>query len=318
MARCMGSDAIAEFPEHDEQVAVCLRQFRGNAKSVKVLDEAQGLIGGWGIPFGGPMEGKDLEGEAFTPDTNFCFDWFPNEGRPLLYEHGMDSKLGLDVIGQQTAKFVDPEQGVWVEAQLNMAHRYASVILDLAKKGILGFSSGALGGYVRRQGTKITQWPWIEQTLTPRPANPYALVPPDAVKHLELAGADIPDAVKTPPVEDQDETIKAGRAMSSKNLGQMHAAMADMQDLHDATCDMGEDCPIAGQKRLNRIEVTDKLTQLIQHLHDQECPDGKNCPMTGEFDMEAAMLAAAKKRRDLKSALYELQGIVRQVKVGGA
>lgn len=196
MARCMGSAAIAEFPDHDQQVAVCLNTYRRHAKSVKVLDEKAGKIGGWGIPFGGPVKGLDLEGEAFTPDTNFCFDWFPNEGRPLLYEHGTDPTLKLDVIGRQTAKFVDPQQGVWVEAQLNMAHRYAGLIMDLAKKGVLGFSSGALGGYVRRQGEKIMQWPWIEQTLTPRPANPYALIPPDAIKHLEAMGDEPPASLQ--------------------------------------------------------------------------------------------------------------------------
>ena len=163
-------------PTEDQALSV----FRREAKSVKLLDDA-GKLGGWAIPFGGPVrdktsaQGKDLDNEFFAADTNFCLDWFPDEGRPMLYDHGMDSTLKLDKIGQQVTKYVDPELGVWAETQLDMSHKYGELILDLAKKGVLGYSSGALGGYVRRgaQG-KIEQWPWIELTATVRPANPCA------------------------------------------------------------------------------------------------------------------------------------------------
>lgn len=203
MARCM--PVIADdttYESQEQRVAVCLSQFRESAKSVKVLDAKRGTIGGWGIPFGGPIkvkenaDGADLDGEWFASDTNFCFDWNPNENRPVLYEHGIDKDLALDVVGRQTSKFVDDKLGVWTEVQLNMAHRYADAILDLAKKGVLGFSSGALGGYVRRESTgKLTQWPWIELSLTPRPANPYALIPEDAVKHFAGTGIEVPEAL---------------------------------------------------------------------------------------------------------------------------
>jgi hypothetical protein len=202
MARCMASDAIGEFPSHDQQVAVCLSEYHRHqphqGKAVKILDEDQGLIGGFGIPFGGPvLDGRDLEGEYFDKSTDFHFDWFPEEGRPLLYEHGTDPNLRLEPVGRQVYKSVDDSLGVWVTAQLNMANRYAKAIMELAKKGVLGFSSGALAGYVRRQANgKIIDWPWIEQTLTPRPANPYGLIAPEAVKHFQMAGIDIPAAFK--------------------------------------------------------------------------------------------------------------------------
>lgn len=202
MARCMASDAIHEFESHDQQVAVCLSEYHrhqtSQGKAVKVLDEAQGLIGGFGIPFGGPvLDGRDLEGEFFDKSTDFHFDWFPEEGRPVLYEHGTDPELRLEPVGRQVYKSVDDTLGVWVTAQLNMANRYAKAIMELAKKGVLGFSSGALAGYVRRVASgKITDWPWIEQTLTVRPANPYALIAPEAVKHFQMAGIEMSEALK--------------------------------------------------------------------------------------------------------------------------
>lgn len=164
--------------------------------AVKILDEKKGIIAGWGIPFGGPLRGKDLDGEYFSPDTDFCFEWFKDEGRPVLYHHGLDPEIGLERIGTQTSKRIDDANGVWVTAQLDLAHKYAEMILELAKKGVLGFSSGALGGYVRRAGNgKIVQWPWIEQTLTPIPANPYALIAPDAVKRWQGLNINVPETL---------------------------------------------------------------------------------------------------------------------------
>lgn len=202
MTRCMGSDVMQEYDDHDQQVAICLSQYHRHqepgGKAVKVLSEDKGLLGGFGIPFGGPvLDGRDLEGEYFDKTTDFHFDWFPQEGRPVLYEHGLDSELGLEPVGRQIYKSVDDKLGVWVTVQLNMANRYAKAILELAKKGVLGMSSGALAGYVRRQADgKIIDWPWIEQTLTPRPANPYALIAPEAVKHFSMIGIEPSDALK--------------------------------------------------------------------------------------------------------------------------
>ena len=71
MARCMPIVADdSAYETQDQRVAVCLNQFRSSTKgpAVKILDEEKGLLGGWGIPFGGPVkdenhaEGKDLDG----------------------------------------------------------------------------------------------------------------------------------------------------------------------------------------------------------------------------------------------------------------
>ena len=61
--------------------------------AVKLVDVEKGLVEGWAIPFGGPMPGgKDLDGEAFSKDTELFLDAY--DKRPILYFHGMDKALG--------------------------------------------------------------------------------------------------------------------------------------------------------------------------------------------------------------------------------
>lgn len=203
------TDYLSNFTNDDDRAAATmLFRTKSFGMGVKILNEENGVLGGYGIPFGGPVHdknhvaGKDLDGEYFHEKTNFCFDWFPQDNRPVLYDHGTDPEVKLAVVGRQTSKFTDPKLGVWVEVQLDMANAYSKYLLELAKKGVLGYSSGALGGYVRRdKNGAIDQWPWIEQTLTVRPANPYALIAADAVKHLEMAGVLPPELAGTAPAD---------------------------------------------------------------------------------------------------------------------
>ena len=67
---------------------------------MKLVDAEKGLVEGWAIPFGGPMPGdKDLDGEAFTKDTELFLDAY--DKRPLLYHHGQDSLLGFGTVGTE-------------------------------------------------------------------------------------------------------------------------------------------------------------------------------------------------------------------------
>ena len=118
--------------------------------------------------------GKDLEGEAFTPDTQLYLDAYPS--RPLLYHHGKDSLLGFGSIGKEV-KATRKEQGIWLEGQLHMAGRYKDLLLELLGKEMLGFSSGANpGSIVKTSDGFIKSWLWNETSLTPMPANPYGIV----------------------------------------------------------------------------------------------------------------------------------------------
>jgi len=152
------------------------------ANPIKMTDLDKGIVTGLAIPYGGPLHGKDLTGEFFSPDTDFHFDWFPT-GRPLLYEHGFDSSIKESVVGRQTT-YTQEDTGVWATAQLNRAHQYYEAITELIGQKALGFSSGSMMHLIshKTQG-EITNWPWVELSMTPMPANPWAAI--DAAKSLQ-------------------------------------------------------------------------------------------------------------------------------------
>ena len=141
---------------------------------VKAIDLDAGLIEGLAIPFDGPMQGRDLTGETFKTYTKLYLDWFP-AGRPLLYQHGLDNDVKAVAVGRQM-RATQQERGIWAEAQLDMAHEYAEQIKKLLKDGALYFSSGSMRHLVKAENGIITDWPWVELSLTPTPANPYAIV----------------------------------------------------------------------------------------------------------------------------------------------
>ena len=173
------------------------------ANPIKMTDLDKGIITGLAIPYGGPLEGKDLMGDFFSSDTDFHFDWFPT-GRPLLFEHGIDSSIKESVVGRQTT-FTQEDTGVWATAQLNRAHQYFEAITELIGQKALAFSSGSVMHLVSRktQG-EITNWPWIELSLTPMPANPWAAIDSaKALQHFTELGMDLPPAISPGGVADE-------------------------------------------------------------------------------------------------------------------
>jgi hypothetical protein len=166
-------------------------------KSVHFVKDAPNLIEGLAIPFGGPLAGKDFDGERFTPATDLCLPWFGDTGRPALYGHGLNAATKTEVVGRQVS-LEQRDEGWWIKAELDKRSHYREAIGQLVDKGALSFSSGAMPHLV--QATKngeITRWPWVEISLTPTPANPlavvYAVKSSDLFDHYAAASITIPD-----------------------------------------------------------------------------------------------------------------------------
>lgn len=157
--------------------------------AVKMAEGADDILEGLGIPYGGPHNGKDIEGEAFTKSTDLCTDWFGPGERPLLYHHGLDNDAGTSVVGR-VADYKATDKGVWTKVQLDRQSDYFDAIKELVDQGKLFFSSGAMAHLVRRKKSgEITRWPWVELSLTPTPANLLAEVDFEtAEKHFDAAG----------------------------------------------------------------------------------------------------------------------------------
>ena len=140
-----------------------------------------GKIEGYLIMFSGPDD-PDLVGDFFTTETNFG----NQKSTPIYYDHGMDSQIGLDEIGQGTWR-VDAK-GVWLEAQLDKRQAYVEDVLKLVEDGKLGYSSGTLGHltkFVKTPNAKggyawhVKNWPLGgDASLTPTPAEPRTSAAP--------------------------------------------------------------------------------------------------------------------------------------------
>lgn len=150
------------------------------------------------IPFGGPFkDGKDLDGEFFSPRTDIKARWFKE--RPVIYQHGMDDDAGDEDYGVQE---VDPEaakDGWWGTVWLNRSARYWAQVDAMLRAGKMFGSSGALAHLVRKdhRSGEILVWPHAEQTLTPTPANPFArITAAKALAGFDTAGIVVPDDLR--------------------------------------------------------------------------------------------------------------------------
>lgn len=155
------------------------------AYAVKVLDETPDRVrvGGYGIVWGG----QDLVGDTFEPDTDLCLDVVPR--KPVFYDHALRSiraELGF------TVKHVADDFGLWVEAELERHREYVDMVLELVRRGALGWSSGAVAHLVERvkkNGRNVLKrWPIYEFSLTPTPAEPRTL----GVEELKSISAYLP------------------------------------------------------------------------------------------------------------------------------
>ncbi len=138
-----------------------------------IKSDRLGYVKGYLVRFG-DTKTADLEGDFFTPQTDYGFPVAKGQRVPLnvYYHHGMDAAVGKKSIGTGYIKMDDV--GLWYEAQLDMADEYGSMIAKLCKQGKMGFSSGAAGHLVERKSmggaAEITRWPIAEASITPTPA----------------------------------------------------------------------------------------------------------------------------------------------------
>ena len=143
----------------------------------------------------------DVDTEYFTPQTDFCLDWFGKSGRPVLYEHGLDDNLKTLTMGRQV-DFEERAEGIWAQSELNRHARYRKTVDGMIERGILGYSGGAMQHLAKKSADgAITRFPWVEASLTPTPAAPgnlgiHYVKSADALEHLEAVDYDLPGPLK--------------------------------------------------------------------------------------------------------------------------
>mgnify|MGYP000334571304 CR=1 FL=1 len=122
--------------------------------------------------------GSDLVGDHFTKNTNFDSSYLKSTVLHVDFEHGlnvdgagMDSNEVLGFVDWKTASI--DENGIFVERVLNRHAKYMKFIEPLINDGLIGNSSEAIKGRVKKSITgEITEWPLMRDTLTVTPMEP--------------------------------------------------------------------------------------------------------------------------------------------------
>lgn len=136
---------------------------------IKAVTGQPGRFAGYLVVWGGPGQ-RDLQGEYFTPETQFGLEWYNK--RPALFHHGLDKAVKGSIIGEIDTLTPD-EVGLWAEGILDMRKQYNQIVLKLIERGALSWSSGSLPHLVEvAPDGMIKSWPIVEGSLTPTPAEP--------------------------------------------------------------------------------------------------------------------------------------------------
>lgn len=153
------------------------------------------------VPYGGDRDGKDSDGQYFSPKTSLHLDKFP---KPLImYYHGYNedgSPQGEPVEIGSPLSYEIKQDGVWWRIALDKASELAKRVWDAARDGIAKASSGSIAHLVRydKRTGEIQNWPLVEISLFDaigkrQPANQYAVAMPakcdkelsDAINRVE-------------------------------------------------------------------------------------------------------------------------------------
>jgi len=257
-------------------------------------------IEGLAMPYGGLYyDGKDVDGEAFIPKTDFCFDWFGKSGRPLLYHHGLDPTMGPAVIGRQT-DYEQRAEGIWAESQLETAAKFRKGVDRLIEAGALTYSSGAMPHLATKNANgHITRWPWVELTLTPTPANELAAVhyvkSSDLIAHMQEVDIEVPHPLKAALealdewADSRDESLPAGVKFAEhadRLLDDVEAFRDRVTRLGDLRAKAGRVLSAATRERLAQHPAA--LRQLADDLDElmASADAGKNALVAQLLSME--------------------------------
>lgn len=200
-----------------------------------------------GVPFGGPYNGKDSDGEYFDAYTATLLE---DDGRKPLIVH----YHGYDESGNPTDEpvFVGKElsrekraDGWWFRVALDKTNDKARQLWQAAKEGMLRASSGAIQHLVRpltpearqAQNGYMSMWPVAEISLMDiskgnYPANPYAVAMPVLQKRFKAADLTltIPEAEETTDAESSpDAETSTPDQDNNQQLQQETPKMSDEQ-----------------------------------------------------------------------------------------
>ena len=191
---------------------------------IKSIDDDKVIIGGYACIWGSE-EDRDLDSEYFTKETDFWLDKMPGD-KPVLFEHGFHEAAKKSILGH-TLKLMPDDIGLDIEAELDRHNAYIEAVLELARRGVLGWSSGAVSHLVETLEGKIKSWPIAEMTLTLQPAEPRLLGVDALAKLFNDADIEMPqafvkaDKVETDAAEDESVDTQAESSQLAEDIAKI-------------------------------------------------------------------------------------------------
>ena len=239
-----------------------------------------------GVPYGGPNNGRDADGEYFSSQTKLYLDRYPTV--PAVYYHGYDENGAPasepQIIGKTTGYEVK-QDGVWFRVVLDQANDYARRVWEAAKNGVARASSGSIAHLrrVARDG-HITHWPVAELSIfdavgTRQPANQYAVALPVMKAVYDLAGLALPESI-----EGEAETEPEAEAKGAEQS----APAAKSEPAQEAITD---NHPMEGRD-MTEQEVQEAIAKALKA--DQDKRDAEAAAKAAEQARIDAAVAAAK------------------------
>lgn len=142
--------------------------------AVKAL--GAGKVGGYIVRFG-TAETRDVQGDYFTPQTDYGLD-IATKAR-IVYDHGLRRDETGRAIGNRRIGMVDlssTADGIYAEGTLDLAQEPVKALYAKVEAGSIGWSSGSVDRLVEREhkgsAREVKSWPLIEASLTPIPVDP--------------------------------------------------------------------------------------------------------------------------------------------------
>jgi HK97 family phage major capsid protein len=244
-----------------ENGAVCARgkhvdDFDNSLKSIsETPDELR--VANYMILFGG----RDLTGlagqknrdgslgEYFTKSTLFDSDYTKSGRLYVDFEHGMDlDDVGADehaILGYVDWKTANiDERGVFVQRVLNRRQKYMEWLEPLIKEGLVGNSSAAVPGTVKRSDNgEIQEWRLMRDSITVNPAE-SRMMSENAVRAIKALAEHFQELKNIVPLAQAAETapVIVSNSIPDKepNVADIAFTPEELQAMKDAMSKVGE------------------------------------------------------------------------------
>jgi HK97 family phage major capsid protein len=183
-----------------------LVQFGDAVKAIST-DDGKVKVGGYLVRFT-PRGDYDASynRDRFDKTTDFDFD-FPGKST-AYFNHGLDNTLKKRRLSPVILSADDV--GIWAEGLLDERDKYEAILAELAKDGLLGWSSGVPAHLVDREkegkGHLITYWPLgKDASYTHTPAEPRNVVLP--LKSLHMTPAKLQESIESKPINHEESEM---------------------------------------------------------------------------------------------------------------